>query len=94
MASYQVLAVFEVGHGTAPRGADVIGPFWGGGLDLGYSDGVTLTVSASSTAVTAGAAAADVVARCFGAWAAAGGQAPLVPATVRVLPQVRPEVSA
>ena len=75
MASYRVLAVFELGHGPVPVGPDVLSPYWGGGLDFGYCDGVTLTVSAVSSAVSADAAAADVVARCIGAWSvAASGQ--------------------
>jgi len=94
MASFRVLAVFDVGQGAAPVGTDILGPFWGGDLDFGYSDGLTLTVSALSVAPTPEAARSDVVARCFGAWSAAGGWAPLRPASVRVLPQVRPEVSA
>ncbi len=98
MAAYRVLAVFDLGLDVSaglPVGDGVLAPFWGPGLDFGYSDGVTLTVSACSTAPTCDAAAADVVARCIGAWSmASGGDARLTPATVRVLPQVHPEVNA
>ncbi len=87
MARYAVTAVFEVGAGKVPRGADVLQralPAERTTHRFSYCDGRTLTAVVDQRAPDPAAACVDVVRAVRAAWTRLAGADPGRPLTVRV----------